>query len=147
VRIAVDSNVLVTAHAPSVPRHQLAREFLREQLRISDVTLVVTSLVLQEFVHVVSDPRRFEPVVPMSEALALANGYLGRTNVQCLAVDDSACRLAFQLLERHGLGRNRIADCLLAATLLEQGVHRLATFDVRDFALFAPLRASEPVQT
>jgi predicted nucleic acid-binding protein len=113
-------------------------------MQTSDVTLVVTALVLQEFVHVISDARRFDPPVSMSEAIAIAKGYLARTNVECLTIDDTSCRVAFEFLERHRLGRKRMADCLLAATLLDRGVHRLATFNTRDFSLFAPLMAFEP---
>jgi predicted nucleic acid-binding protein len=114
-------------------------------MQTSDVTLVVTALVLQEFVHVITDARRFDPAAFVSEAIAIARGYLDRTNVECLTIDDRSCRAAFDFQERHRLGRRRMADCLLAATLLGHGVHRLATFNTRDFSLFAPLTAFEPV--
>ena len=144
MRVAIDANVLVVAHVPGVPRHEVAREFLRAQMQTSDVSLVVTALVLQEFVHVITDARRFDPPASTTEAIAIAKGYLARTNVECLAIDDESCRVAFELHERHRLGRRRMADCLLAATLLNHGIHRLATFNTRDFSLFAPLRAFEP---
>jgi hypothetical protein len=39
--------------------------------------------VLHEFVHVITDGRRFDRPVAMTEALTLARGYLGRSNVEC----------------------------------------------------------------
>jgi len=144
VRIGLDTNVLIQAHLPSLDRHELAREYLREHLDFPDTTLAVTPLVLHEFVHVVTDERRFDPPVSMGEALEIARGYLGRSNVECLPVDEGALLLALDLLGRHRLGRKRIADALLAATLLTHGVHRLTTFNTADFSLFESLDAAEP---
>lgn len=144
MRTGLDTNVLIQAHLPGLARHQLARDYLVEQLEVPDATLAVTPLVLHEFVHVVTDERRFDPPVSMSEAVAIARGYVGRSNVECLAVDEGSLLLALDLLARHRLGRKRIADALLAATLLTHGVRRLATFNVADFAPFEPLQASEP---
>ena len=144
MRIGLDTNLIVEAHLPGLPRHEIARSFLDDQLAVSDVTLVVTPLVLHEVVHVVTDPRRFDPPLSMIEALTLARAYVGGSNVECLAVDEHCLVLALDLLQRHRLGRNRVADCLLAATLLANGVHRLATFNPTDFAAFDPLRPIEP---
>lgn len=144
MRIGLDTNVLLHAHLPGLGRHELARDFLLELLGSPDTTVVVTPLVLHELVHVMTDPRRFDPPVSIGEALALARGYVGRANVECLAVDEGSLVLALDLLTRHRLGRKRIADTLLAATLLTHGVHRLATFNPGDFAPFESLQASEP---
>ena len=59
-------------------------------------------------------------------------------------MDESAVRLAFDLLTRHGLGRRRVADTLLAASLLSHDVHHIATFNTADFAPFEGLEAYEP---
>lgn len=144
MKLGIDSNVLLQAHLPALDRHELAHRYLKRQLALPGVTLVVTPLVLDEFVHVVTDARRFDPPVPMTEALTLARGYLGRSNVECLATDESSLLLALDLLSRHDLGRKRIADTLFAATLLAHGVHRLITFNVADFKIFEDLTATEP---
>ena len=67
MRRGLDTNVLVYAHVAALPEHGVVREFLAGQLARRDVTLVVTPSVLHELVHVVTDPRRFEPPVAMSE--------------------------------------------------------------------------------
>ena len=144
MKLGVDSNVLLQAHLPALDRHELAHRYLNTQLALPGVTLVLTPLVLHEFVHVVTDGRRFEPPVAMTEAVTLARGYLGRSNVECIPTDEGSLRLAFDLLSRHNLGRKRIADTLFAATLLAHGVHRLVTFNVADFRVFEDLTAIEP---
>jgi predicted nucleic acid-binding protein len=144
VKRGIDTNVLIYAHLPALAEHAAVRRFLLDQLGQPGVTLVVTPLILHEFVHVITDPRRFDPPVPMAEALSLARRYLGRSNVECAAVDESAVRSALDLLERHGLGRKRIADALLAATLFRHGVRELITCNPSDFELFALFRLIDP---
>lgn len=144
MRIGLDTNVLIQAHLPGLGHHELARDYLLEQLALPEVSLVVTPLVLHELVHIITDHRRFDPPVTMGEALAIARGYVARSNVDCLPVDEDSLLRALDMLGRNRLGRNRVADALLAGTLLTHGVHRLATFNAADFALFAPLQAFEP---
>jgi len=143
VKLGVDTSVLVYAHVAALPEHVAVKAFLARQLARRDVTLVVTPAVLHEFVHVVTDPRRFEPPVAMAEALALARLYLGRANVDCLATDADALVDALALVERHGLGR-RLADTLFAATLRRHGVRQLATCNPGDFAAFPGLQVVDP---
>ena len=142
----LDTNVLVYAHVAALPEHGVVREYLAGQLARRDVTLVVTPSVLHEFVHVVTDPRRFEPPVGMGEALALARLYLGRSNVECVATDAEALADAFVLVDRHRLGRKRLADTLLAATLLRHGVRQLVTCNPGDFEIFTALHLVDPRQ-
>jgi len=144
VKRGLDTNVLVYAHMASLPEHGVVRGYLEGQLVRRDVTLVLTPAVLHEFVHVVTDPRRFDPPVAMGEALALARLYLGRANVECLATDAEAVGAAFDLVDRHQLGRKRLADTLLAATLLRYGVRQLVTCNQADFEAFLGLDLIDP---
>ena len=49
-----------------------------------------------------------------------------------------------ELLERHRLGRKRILDTALAATLESAQIRRLATFNGDDFAVFPFLEVVAP---
>jgi len=144
MRIGIDTNVLIYAHIPSMADHAATRKYLTERLEDPDTRLVVSPLVLHEFVHVVTDPKRFTPAVEMSDALSVARIYLGRDNVECLAVGEPAMTKAFDLIERHQLGRRRIADALFAATLLDAGVETLVTCNEKDFAVFDDLTLIDP---
>lgn len=142
--IGIDTNVLVYAHVPGFAQHAAARAFLRARLEQSSTSLAVTPMVLHELVHVITDARRFDPPVSMAEAIEVARRYLGRSNVECLAVDEPAMAMALDLLEQHQFGRRRVADCLLAATLLRHGVTELATYDPDDFRGFEGLSVVVP---
>ena len=51
---------------------------------------------------------------------------------------------AFRLLERHALGRERIADTLLVATLLRHDVHHIITCNPGHFDSFEGLTVVDP---
>ncbi len=144
MRRGLDTNVLVYTHIPAMPGHETVRRFLRTQLHDPAITLVVTAQILHEFVHVVTDSRRFEPPVVMAEALAITRLYLDRTNVDCVVTDAACVREAFDLLAQHTLGRNRIADTLFAATLLHHDIHEVITCNPRDFRGFEGLTVIDP---
>ena len=146
MRLGLDTNVLIYAHLPALPPHEGVRAYLQAALRRPDTVLVVTMMILHEFVHIVTDARRFEPPLTMSEALALVRLYLGRSNVKCVPVDEESGLLMSELLDRHRLGRNRIADTLLAATLITHGVTQLVTCNGEDFRLFEDLHIVDPTQ-
>src|SRR5215218_8638449 len=139
MRRGLDTNVLIYAHMPDLPDHVRVRSFLLSQLANEDVTLVITPIILHEFVHVITDGKRFDPPVSMADALAVARVYLDHTNVECLSLDGQAVAGAFALIERHQLGRKRIADTLFAACLLGHGVHELITCNPADFRIFDSL--------
>jgi predicted nucleic acid-binding protein len=143
-RRGVDTNVLIYAHIPELPQHKVVGSYLLNQLAQDDVTLFVTPGILHEFVHVITDSRRFEPPVAMKDALAAARSYLNRTNVECLSTDQPSLVSAFELMERHRLGRKRIADALFAASLLNQGVRELITCNMDDFRIFEELTLVDP---
>lgn len=142
-RIGIDTNVLIHAALPSLPGHAAVRRYL-EALLDSQAILVVTPAILHELLHVVTDPRRFEPALTMEQAVALARSFVGRGNVEILAADEVATALALDWVERFRLGRKRLADTLLAAVLSTQGVRRLVTLNGRDFQLFPQLEVLDP---
>lgn len=144
MKLGLDTNVLVYSHLPGFPESAKVRTFLLNSLREASNELFVTPLILHELVHVITDSRRFEPPVSMAEATAIARSYISRSNVECLPVDDAAIRLALNLLDTKPLGRKRIADTLIVATLLGNGVDRLVTCNPRDFSLFEGLEVIDP---
>ena len=99
---------------------------------------------LLTFGIVAEDGRRFDPPVSMAEALAVARLFLGRSNVECIGANETILLEAFDLLERYRLGRKRIADTLLAATLLHHGISELITCNPRDFRVFEGLEVIDP---
>lgn len=144
MKLGIDTGVLVAAHVAGLPEHEAVAAWLRAKLRKPTLSLVFTPAILHEFVHVATDPRRFDPPLTMAEAVAAARLWLGAGNVHCLAIEPDDLRLAFELIERHRLGRKRIADTLFAAALLRNEVSDLATLNPDDFRIFEDLRCIDP---
>lgn len=141
---AIDTNVLVYAHIAAMAEHAAVRRFLLDQLAAPKLCLVLSAGVLHEFVHIITDARRFDPPVTMPEALAVARGYLNRSNVECVSTDAESLELALHMLDHHRLGRKRIADTLLAATLITHGVQEIISCNAADFRVFTELRVIDP---
>ena len=144
MKLAVDTNVLVYAHIAATEHHQGVRNYLTKLLARDDNTLVLTPIVLHEFVHIVTDSKRFDPPVTMSEALAITRLYLARSNVEVLSIDVKALQRALELLERYQLGRKRIADTLVAATCLQNNIATFLTCNTSDFTVFDELKLIDP---
>jgi predicted nucleic acid-binding protein len=57
VRLGVDTNVLVQAHVAASPMHERVHAYLGSLLLREGTEIVLSPLVLHEFVHVVADAR------------------------------------------------------------------------------------------
>ena len=136
--IAVDTNVLVYAHRPEYPHHDVARELIRE-LAESGAQWAIAWPCLHEFYGVVTNPKIYdEPSTPeqvwdqiaaWSESpglrlLSEAHSHLGRLRELTLAAATTG---------------PQVHDARIAAICLSHGVSELITMD-RDFMRFPALR-------
>lgn len=144
MQVAVDTNILIAAHLPKLPDHQQARRAIERHLLIGSGQLVLTTMILHEFLHVITDARRFQNPPPMEEALHVTRSYCGKSNVAIYSPDVLDFEEALNLMSQHRLGRNRIADTVLAATLKRHGVDTLWTKNKADFAVFDFLQSVDP---
>lgn len=100
--------------------------------------------VLQEVLHVVTDGRRFDPPLEMTVTVDVLRRLWESAEVEQLVPGARVFERTLELLQRHGLGRKRILDTALAATLEEADVHHLATFNAGDFRVFDFLEVIDP---
>lgn len=91
--------------------------------------------VLYEFTHVCTDARRFDEPFTITEALRVAQYLWDSREVTRLSPDLAVLTRAFDLMGTYRLGRKRILDTVLAATLERAQVRKLATFNGADFRL------------
>ena len=143
-QVAVDTNILIYAHCSQFPEHSKARSNMEALLQDLDCRVVLTVPILHEFLHVITDGRRFEQPATMEQATGIVRGYHGRTNVRILTTEETDLLNAIALVNMHKLGRKRLADTLLAATLRRYGVNLLQTRNRRDFKVFEFLTTQDP---
>jgi hypothetical protein len=89
-----------------------------------------------EFIHVVTDPRRFQKPLTADEAVDKARFWWDAAEVQHVFPTDASTRLFLDWMQRYQLGRKRILDTELAAILWTAGVRQILTANPSDFQMF-----------
>lgn len=102
---------------------------------------VLTAQVLGEFLHVVTDPRRFHRPLSMKQAIEKSRDWLAAAETLFVAPDLDVCRIFHEHMLAQRLGRKRILDTLLAATLIKAGVPLLITGNTEHYCEFEGLEA------
>ena len=134
--LALDTDVLVGwAHA-GAHCHRESRRLVEREIHQLHGTLALTPQVVFEFLHVVTDPRRFEQPLSMEEAGELVAQLWRSPDVDRMPASPRVVPRTLELLRAHRLGRKRILDTALAATLELAGIRRLATWNTGDFERF-----------
>lgn len=139
--LGIDTDVLVHWAMADAPHHVAIRSYLEREVR-RGCRLALTLQVLREFLHVTTDPRRFE--LPLDDALRISLALWTGLEVERLLPTARDHDRLCELMARLRLGRRRILDTALAVTLEAAGVRRLATLNGRDFEVFTFLEVVDP---
>ena len=131
----VDTTFLVQAEVREHPGHAAAKAKLDEVLKAGD-TLVLAPQVLAEFIHIVTDPRRFSDPLPVDQATSRAELWWNAREVAHAIPGNESVLLFLTWIAEHGLGRKRLLDTLLAATYFTSGVRSILSSNARDYGVF-----------
>jgi predicted nucleic acid-binding protein len=131
----VDTGFLVAAEVTEHARHSAARQALAQWVAAGD-RFALAPQVLAEFIHIVTDPRRFKKPLSIGDARDVAEQWWTASEVDHVFPTDAATRQFLAWLQQFSLGRKRLLDTLLAATYDAAGVHSLLTTNAADFATF-----------
>jgi predicted nucleic acid-binding protein len=142
--VGVDTDVLVHWTIEEAGHHERVRNWLSSLLAAGGVSLGLAPQVWFEWMHVVTDRRRFESPLDVERAARLAEELTAAEEVVEILPSAQVLPRVLQLMRVHRLGRKRILDTALAVTLEQAGVGRLATFNGRDFQPFDFLEVVEP---
>jgi predicted nucleic acid-binding protein len=134
--IGVDTTFLVQLELVELPAHKAAHAFLQRQILQPQVPLALAPQVLAEFIHIVTDPRRFQKPLAAGEAVAKARFWWNAAEVRRLFPSNESTVLFLDWMQRHQLGRKRILDTQLAAIFWTSGVRQVLTANPADFQLF-----------
>jgi predicted nucleic acid-binding protein len=142
--LALDTNVLIPWLIRSAPGHAAARRLVSAELHREGGRIAILQQVCWEFLHVVTDPRRFEDPLAMNAAIALVRAVWNAPDTFRVISTPDVMPRVLDLMAAHHLGRKRILDTALAATLEAGGVSRLATFNAADFRCFEFIEVVDP---
>lgn len=133
--IGAGTTFLVQLELTEAPAHDAAHKVLHQEILQPQIPLALVPQVLAEFMHIVTDGRRFLKPLTMDEAVAKARFWWRAAEVRHIFPNDDSTRLALDWLQRYQLGRKRILDTYLAATLWNAGIQQLVTSNPADFKL------------
>lgn len=107
-------------------------------------SIAIAPDVLSEFLHVVTDPRRFQQPLDMDSARDIAEQFWNATDAVKVFPDENAVRLFLSWHRQFSLGRKRLIDTLLAATYSQAGISSILTTNPADFAVFGVFTCITP---
>ncbi len=120
-----DTSFLIATEVRGHKHHEGSRERL-QSLRSAGDDFAIAPQVLAEFIHVVTDNKRFTKPLTPELALTRAENWWTSGDVRQVLPNAETLRQFFGWIRLHRLGRNRILDTLLAATYKEAGIATLA---------------------
>ena len=140
----VDTSFLVAVEITEHACHADALRLLEALLARGD-RVAITPQVLAEFVHIVTDARRFQQPFAMETAIDKSERWWNAAESEQVLPSDAAVARFHSWMRIHQLGRKRVLDTLLAATDRAAGITSLLTLDAADFTVFGEFACLPPV--
>jgi predicted nucleic acid-binding protein len=131
----LDTSYLVAMEVRSHEDHSAARSRFQKLAKARD-TFALAPQVLAEFIHVVTDAKRFSAPLKMKDAVERADMWWNATEIVHVFPNAESSLLFLRWLDQYGLGRKRLLDTLLASTLRAGGITSVLTLNRSDFAVF-----------
>jgi predicted nucleic acid-binding protein len=131
----LDTSFLVAVEVASHEEHAACRARFQKLLKAGDRFSLVPQI-LAEFIHVVTDPRRFSSPLTQEQAIERAGIWWNAAEVVHVFPTTESTLLFLGWLEEFKLGRKRLLDTMLAATLQAGGATSILTLNRDDFTVF-----------
>jgi predicted nucleic acid-binding protein len=139
----LDTGFLVAFEHAEHNEHAAARQTLARLIAAGDL-LAIAPQVLAEFIHVITDSRRFIKPLDMTATNQLAHQWWTAKEVIHVFPDDATTRQFLAWIKQFSLGRKRLLDTLLAAIFQQAGIHSVLTTNPADFAVFGVFTCITP---
>lgn len=134
--IGIDTTLLLAFEMRELPAHERVRAGVAAHIAGGRPCFMLANQVIDEFLHVATDGRRFEHPLDMDEALGRMGFWWNAREVRHALPSSATVDMAMEWMARFSLGRKRILDTSLAAVYHLAGVRRLATGNRADFEVF-----------
>ncbi len=134
--IGIDTTFLVHIEIKESEAHAAATAVLRRRILGHDREAGLAPQVLTEFVHVVTDRRRFERPLSMHHAVEKARFWWNAREVARVFPCEETVPQFLAWMTEHNLGRKRVLDTMLAAAYYANGITTIATSNARDYRGF-----------
>src|SRR6266567_4270021 len=108
--IGLDTSFLIRVAIADAERHEAARQLFLTKVRTEKNKVALVPLVLSEFIHVVTDTRRFPHALSVESAVQEAKTWWLADDTVRLHTNDAAMALFFRWMMEFQLGRKRVLD-------------------------------------
>jgi predicted nucleic acid-binding protein len=132
--IGVDTPFMIAHTIVEQPEHPATVDYCN-QLISEKRLLALCPTVIDEFLHVVTDPKRFEHPLSMKKAVYIAETWMRSQETVVLLPTDDSNRLHLRWMVEHRLERKRINDTRIASIYHSQNVRILLTSNARDYSI------------
>lgn len=130
-----DTSLLVAHSVVEHPDHEAVSQ-LTQQIIGAGSLITICPTVIDEFIHLVTDSRRFERPLDMVRAVNLAQTWCESKETLLLSPSDQSIRRQLEWLQQFRLGRKRIHDTQIASIYSLSGVKKMISSNWRDFTVF-----------
>ncbi len=131
----IDTTFLIDLEIKESPRHERAVEIFNKWREEKNSFLVIYSNVFNEFLHVITDAKRFVNPVPMETAIERCWYWIDHQRVKVVYSSDDSLKRQLLWMSMHELGRKRINDTTMAAVYAQEGVSKIITANPADFEI------------
>lgn len=131
----IDTTFLIDLEIKESPRHERAVEIFNKWREEKNSFLVIYSNVFNEFLHVITDAKRFVNPVPMEIAIERCWYWIDHQRVKVVYSSDDSLKRQLLWMSMHELGRKRINDTTMAAVYAQEGVSKIITANPADFEI------------
>lgn len=140
--VFVDTNVLVYLTRRWASEHEATRRVV-VRLQNEGRPLWISPQVLREYLAVVTRPQATAPALPLSTAISDVRRFATLFNVT--GEGPAVLDRLLQVLAAYPSAGKQVHDANLVATMLENGIKCLLTFNRSDFARFGGVIALEGI--
>lgn len=137
--VGLDSCFLIDLYWEDSPRHAAVLKKFNE-IAASGQDVCVYYNCFNEFIHVITDKKRFENAFSMEEALSVVDEWRDLENVKILFPDEQSFGRTVAWLSVYKLSCNRLNDTNMAASYVHSGVSSVITANPKDFEIFSELK-------
>lgn len=131
----IDTTFLIDLEIIESPRHERAVEIFHQWQKEKNGQLVIFANVFNEFIHVVTDSRRFTNPVPVEKAIEKCWYWIDHGRVKVVYSDENSLKRQLLWMSMHNLGRKRLNDTTMAAAYAQAGVSKIITANPKDFEI------------
>ena len=133
--IGLDSCFLIDLYWQDSPRNKKARDLYQKLANDDSVQLAIYFNCFNEFLHVMTDSKRFENPFTVKEAISVIDFWCDLERVTVLYPDDTVFKRTLAWMNMYNLGRNRINDTQMASCYISNNITSLITANPKDFEI------------